>query len=442
MDVRARPLPQLRPLAPALARHRPGRGAAPLRRPGRPRPRQGRRGLSRPSATASASSAGSPTASRTPGTWAGGATACPGRGEVDFRRYLDTLYEGGFDGVLSVEHEDPIWGGTHGEGRCAGWRSRSETCGRWWSDERRADNGRGEADGARGPRPGQDLPRGRRRCAASTSTSAEGEVHCLLGPNGAGKSTLIKCVSGAVEPTAGEILVDGEPLPERDPAAALGRGVATIYQELDLVEDLSVAQNVFLGHEPRRGPLLDLGRMRERRRRAAGAARAREDRPAPAGAGAAPRRPAGRLDRPRALLRRPGPDHGRALGDPRRGRGRDPLRGRAPADRRGGRRRLHLPPARRDPADRRPGDGARRRRHRRRRDRRRHPDRRAGPADGRPQGRAPLPRAPARRRRGAARGARHARRCPRCAASASRCGRGRCSGSAAWSAPGAASCCG
>jgi ribose transport system ATP-binding protein len=90
----------------------------------------------------------------------------------------------------------------------------------------------------------------------------QGEVHCLLGPNGAGKSTLIKCVSGAVEPTDGAILVDGEPLPERDPGAALARGVATIYQELDLVEDLSVAQNVFLGHEPRRGPLLDLGRMR------------------------------------------------------------------------------------------------------------------------------------------------------------------------------------
>jgi ribose transport system ATP-binding protein len=90
----------------------------------------------------------------------------------------------------------------------------------------------------------------------------QGEVHCLLGPNGAGKSTLIKCVSGAVEPTAGEILVDGEPLPERDPRAALARGVATIYQELDLVEDLSVAQNVFLGHEPRRGPLLDLAKMR------------------------------------------------------------------------------------------------------------------------------------------------------------------------------------
>ncbi|HEY1274873.1 MAG TPA: sugar ABC transporter ATP-binding protein [Thermoleophilaceae bacterium] len=88
-----------------------------------------------------------------------------------------------------------------------------------------------------------------------------GEVHCLLGPNGAGKSTLIKCVSGAVEPTEGEILLGGEPLPQGDPAASLERGVATIYQELDLVDDLTVAQSVFLGHEPKRGPFLDLDRM-------------------------------------------------------------------------------------------------------------------------------------------------------------------------------------
>ncbi len=89
-----------------------------------------------------------------------------------------------------------------------------------------------------------------------------GEVHCLLGPNGAGKSTLIKCVSGVVEPSGGEILIHGEALPPRDPATSLQRGVATIYQELDLVADLDVAQNVFLGHEPRRGPLLDLTQMR------------------------------------------------------------------------------------------------------------------------------------------------------------------------------------
>src|SRR3954462_15342836 len=89
-----------------------------------------------------------------------------------------------------------------------------------------------------------------------------GEVHCLLGPNGAGKSTLIKCVSGVVAPSDGQILVEGEPLPTGEPAESLARGVATIYQELDLVDDLTVAESVFLGHELRRGGLLDRDRMR------------------------------------------------------------------------------------------------------------------------------------------------------------------------------------
>jgi ribose transport system ATP-binding protein len=88
-----------------------------------------------------------------------------------------------------------------------------------------------------------------------------GEVHCLLGPNGAGKSTLIKCVSGALEPTSGEILFEGEPLPVGSPAASRARGVATIYQELDLVGDLTVAESIFLAHEPRRAGLLDLREM-------------------------------------------------------------------------------------------------------------------------------------------------------------------------------------
>src|SRR3954462_3381592 len=89
-----------------------------------------------------------------------------------------------------------------------------------------------------------------------------GEVHCLLGPNGAGKSTLIKCVSGIVAPSAGEILVDGEPLPVGEPSESMARGVGTIYQELDLVGDLSVSARIFLGHEPRRAGLLGRGRLR------------------------------------------------------------------------------------------------------------------------------------------------------------------------------------
>ena len=82
-----------------------------------------------------------------------------------------------------------------------------------------------------------------------------GEVHVLLGPNGAGKSTLIKCVSGVVAPTEGEILVGGEPLPTGEPSESMARGVGTIYQELDLVDDLTVAESVFLGHEVGRGGL-------------------------------------------------------------------------------------------------------------------------------------------------------------------------------------------
>jgi ribose transport system ATP-binding protein len=95
-------------------------------------------------------------------------------------------------------------------------------------------------------------------------TVAAGQVHCVVGQNGAGKSTLIKCIAGLVTPTAGEILVDGDPLPPGDPAASLHRGVATIYQELDLVDDLPVADNLFLGHELRRGPLLDRKAARRR----------------------------------------------------------------------------------------------------------------------------------------------------------------------------------
>ena len=76
-----------------------------------------------------------------------------------------------------------------------------------------------------------------------------GEVHCLLGQNGAGKSTLIKVLAAVHQPDEGTIVWDGRPVTLGSPQAALRSGIATIYQELDLVPELTVAENIFLGHE-------------------------------------------------------------------------------------------------------------------------------------------------------------------------------------------------
>ncbi len=83
-----------------------------------------------------------------------------------------------------------------------------------------------------------------------------GEVHCLLGQNGAGKSTLIKVLAGAHRPDEGTIAWRGEEVTLANPSAAIARGISTIYQELDLVGGLSVAENIFLGHEKSRGGVL------------------------------------------------------------------------------------------------------------------------------------------------------------------------------------------
>jgi rhamnose transport system ATP-binding protein len=80
-----------------------------------------------------------------------------------------------------------------------------------------------------------------------------GEVHALLGENGAGKSTLIKIVSGVYQPDVGSILVDGRAVHFSSPDDARHAGVATIYQELLLFPELSVAENIFLGHAPLAG---------------------------------------------------------------------------------------------------------------------------------------------------------------------------------------------
>ena len=95
-----------------------------------------------------------------------------------------------------------------------------------------------------------------------------GEVHVLLGENGAGKSTLIKCLSGVHAPDDGEIRVDGEVVRIRSAAEAAGLGIATIYQEFNLVPQMSVAENVMLGRQPRRFGVLDRRAVRARARTA------------------------------------------------------------------------------------------------------------------------------------------------------------------------------
>jgi ribose transport system ATP-binding protein len=89
-----------------------------------------------------------------------------------------------------------------------------------------------------------------------------GEVLALVGENGAGKSTLMKVLSGAHAPDRGEMYLDGVPYRPRGPLDARRAGVAMIYQELSLARHLSVMENIVLGLEPTRGPLLDRGRIR------------------------------------------------------------------------------------------------------------------------------------------------------------------------------------
>src|SRR5689334_17477309 len=96
-------------------------------------------------------------------------------------------------------------------------------------------------------------------------TVAAGEVHGLMGENGAGKSTLIKILAGAyAADPVGEIRIDGAPVSMATPAAALGHGIAVIYQELSLSPNLTVAENIYLGREIRKGILADRKTMQSR----------------------------------------------------------------------------------------------------------------------------------------------------------------------------------
>jgi ribose transport system ATP-binding protein len=97
-------------------------------------------------------------------------------------------------------------------------------------------------------------------------TIRAGEVHCILGQNGAGKSTLIKTLSGAHSPDGGTITWRGEQVSIASPVAALDLGIATMYQELDVVDGLSIAENIFLGHEHATGGVLKVAEANRRAR--------------------------------------------------------------------------------------------------------------------------------------------------------------------------------
>jgi ribose transport system ATP-binding protein len=88
-----------------------------------------------------------------------------------------------------------------------------------------------------------------------------GEVHAVVGENGAGKSTLMKVLAGVHQPDAGEIVIDGEHRTFHHPVQAQAAGVATIYQEFNLLPERAVAENTWVGREPGRLGLVDRGRM-------------------------------------------------------------------------------------------------------------------------------------------------------------------------------------
>src|SRR5690349_17825606 len=91
----------------------------------------------------------------------------------------------------------------------------------------------------------------------------EGQVHALLGENGAGKSTLIKILSGAYTKDEGQIFFEGKPVEIRNPQDAEALGIQTIYQEFNLARNLTVGENIFLGHLPRKGLSVDWATVRE-----------------------------------------------------------------------------------------------------------------------------------------------------------------------------------
>ena len=103
------------------------------------------------------------------------------------------------------------------------------------------------------------------RSTASHIALHAGEVHALLGENGAGKSTLIKIMTGLYSADSGELLMDGESVHIKSPADAQRHGVVAIYQEPLIFPDLTVAENIFMGHR-NRGRVVNWRRLRREAR--------------------------------------------------------------------------------------------------------------------------------------------------------------------------------
>jgi simple sugar transport system ATP-binding protein len=104
---------------------------------------------------------------------------------------------------------------------------------------------------------------GRLRAVDGVSLNCRsGEVYALVGENGAGKTTLMNVIAGVYRPTTGAVLIDGQPLPAGDARAALRAGVGMVRQHHTLIPSRTVAENIVLGHEPRRGPFYDRGSAR------------------------------------------------------------------------------------------------------------------------------------------------------------------------------------
>lgn len=97
-------------------------------------------------------------------------------------------------------------------------------------------------------------------------TLREGEVHALLGENGAGKSTLIKLITGVHKPDFGQILLNGSVIEVNNPNDAQKIGISPVYQEINLIPTLSVAENIYLGRQPMRAGFINTGEMNEKAR--------------------------------------------------------------------------------------------------------------------------------------------------------------------------------